>query len=1081
MSDEEIRKQEEELKRLQEEMDKEEAEMKQMEEEIRQQEEAIRIEEERLQKEIEEEERKAREEEERHRLKVEQLQKETEEEERKAREEAERLKKEAERKAREEAERKAREEAERKAKEEAERKAREEAERKAKEEAERKAKEEAERKAREEAERKAREEAERKAKEEAERKAKEEAERKAREEEERKAREEAERKAREEEEKIKLEEERFRKESEEEERKMREEEERLNKEAEKLQKELEEERESKEEFIPLDEGEKKDTLNIDSLCEGLPANPNVVRRIKARGKTHVGKAGIYGNLKKEDMKTEYIEPETKPTQPEVGKGFTITMNGGSKLPTKMNPLMAEVQAKRAAKVGRASFSVKPSIISKPELKKVSPSTSPGLADDSFLAQQTFSNEVDGMNTSMNYEKMVRVSGKFFMKWRIIELKPEYLNSGDVFIIDKVDKIYVWIGKDSSRLKRTKVCDAANTIKHDERQGRCEIIQVNQGKEDEEFWKALGGKNDNIVKAEPNQDDLEDKDCTDELYLLGEKKDNWDEAEIVNCSKGKMAHNILLPWKVYVYDGGNDVYLWIGTKASSTLRKSAKVVAQQIFDKKQRSPIAQLIRITQQTEPVIFKEKFAATQGSVETVHNPDCSYTEAELNQSRDRAATVSLSRPTKPLIKPVPKWNVPVEEEKMTFDIRELLGIPDDSIVLQPSKDFIIQGGTIKVYVIVDTQKEAIPESMYGEFYSENDYIIDYKDPKEEIKFFYWQGKHTSIKSKGKTSMLVSDLSKKKGASTIRVPQGEEPHAFMQLFEDKYLIHIGNYFDREKHQATERIYQVSNTMFENTCEYTVQREFNKEFINSSCSYIYVNTEGVKIWKGKYANENNRKVAEEAAKRIDQRPATILDEKDGKILFNEVKHFDNNYTVVMPKSYHLILEKMHVKTKQNTFFTCQRFKEPTLLTCEKGIYLMVTQLKKDCIMPYLNTVHEYLEKLNGKYCGIDVPEVYVIHSLKHIPKEVVTIIHGFEKSSLKEMDIENDPQNIITFKDLWNIINKKYTYEELLQRPIYLDKTKLETYLSDEEFAKVFKRSRSDYNKMKKFEKEQLKKQHKLF
>ena len=47
------------------------------------------------------------------------------------------------------------------------------------------------------------------------------------------------------------------------------------------------------------------------------------------------------------------------------------------------------------------------------------------------------------------------------------------------MIDKVDKIYVWIGKDCARLKRSKVCDAANTIKHDERGGKCEVIQVLQ--------------------------------------------------------------------------------------------------------------------------------------------------------------------------------------------------------------------------------------------------------------------------------------------------------------------------------------------------------------------------------------------------------------------------------------------------------------------------------------------------------------------------------------------------------------------------------------------------------------------------
>ena len=110
-----------------------------------------------------------------------------------------------------------------------------------------------------------------------------------------------------------------------------------------------------------------------------------------------------------------------------------------------------------------------------------------------------------------------------------------------------------------------------------------------------------------------------------------------------------------------------------------------------------------------------------------------------------------------------------------------------------------------------------------------------------------------------------------------------------------------------------------------------------------------------------------------------------------------------------------------------------------------------------------------------------IPEIYVIHSLKHLPKELVSILHGYEKGALKMSDIENDPKEIIKFNELWEILNKKYTYEELLKRPIYLDKTKLESYLSDEEFEKIFKIKREDYLAKRPFERDMLKKQVKLF
>ncbi|ELP90809.1 villin, putative [Entamoeba invadens IP1] len=827
-------------------------------------------------------------------------------------------------------------------------------------------------------------------------------------------------------------------------------------------------------------------IDLDQLIsEAAPQPTHIVRRV-TKVKGHAAKAGINGNLKREEIKKEEIQTtdtndidftisSIKATSPKLATqgGFSLTITAGA-VPKKMNPLMEEMQAKRS-RTGRASFSVKPSFKHTNTSKENSPSVSPALIDDPLYANVTFSNETDGLNTNVNYAKMVRVSGKMYMKWRVIDKSPDALNSGDAFMVDTVDKIYVWIGKDCNRLKRTKACDAANTIKHNERQGKCEIFQVQQGKEDEAFWTALGGKNENIKIADAKQDDTEDKIADDELFLLDEKKNDWDVAEIVNCTRGKMTHNLLYPWKIYVYDALTEVYVWVGPKSSQTLRKILKPVVDKIFESKQRPACAQIMRITQQTEPVLFKEKFAQTQGTLTVIHNKDCSYSEEEINKSRQHSQTVSLSKPT-------PKYGQKKEEkeEELQIDVREILGIPDDSIVLQPSKDFIIQGGAIRVFIVIDAQKEEIPVEKHGEFYSANDYIITYKDPKDEQKMFFWQGKDTSIKSRGTTSILVTSMSKSLGASTTRVPQGEEPHAFMQLFENKYLIHIGDYQNHEELRKTERLYQVSNTMYENTCEYTVQREMNKELIHSSSTYIYSTADELKVWRGKYASEKNFETAMEAVKRVDAREPTILSEAKGDFLFTE-KPFALNFGRVQPKCFSLVYEKPQIRAKPMHHFTYQRLKEITLFTCENGIYLLVTQLKKDALTPYIAMIKEYENKVKDNYFGGKVPPIFVVHSLKHVPKEIAAITHGFVKGAMKGVDVENDPKEIITFDSLWDILNKKYTYEELLKRPTYLDKTKLETYLSDEDFEKVFKMKRDQFLAKKPFQQDPLKKEVKLF
>ncbi|KAL7713857.1 Villin [Entamoeba marina] len=1097
--EEKERLEKEEAERLEKErLEKEEAERLEKEEAERlEKEEAERLEKERLEKEEAERIEKERlEKEEAERLEkeeVERLEKERLEKERLEKEEAERLEKE--RLEKEEAERL---EKERLEKEEAERleKERLEKERLEKEEAERLEKERLEKEEAEriEKERLEKEEAERIEKEEKKLKEEEEKMAKELEEEERQLREEEER-IKQEEEEMRLEEERIKQEEEE----MKLEEERIKQEEEEMRLEEEKSKEKtiqeietdkiqleevkldsvevkevitnevllKEEMVEemdqkiieesSEDSKSKNTVNnaLDILCTDAAARPVVVKRLRGRARTHVGKATVFGGLRSDQMKTEYIEP-TQPINPMMQpfnpmQGLKPGLNGKITKPTAVNPLIAEMQNRRL-EIGK-----------KPVRER---SLSPAVDD--------------GIISSLNYKKVVRVSGKYYMKWRIIN-DDVPLNSGDVYLIDNIDKIYVWIGKDSSRLKRTKVCDAANTIKHTERQGKCDVVQILQGREDEAFWMSAGKRE--IVAPTPKQDEEEDKSFAGELYLIDTNKDG-DAAEIVETTTGKIGHS-MYPWKVYVFDCENEVYLWVGSKAPQELRKNARVVAKDIFDSKKRSDISKLIRVTQQTEPVLFKEKFANTQGKVEVVHNPECSYSQEELEEKRkpsDLGSRPKISRKTfsaSPSPEKGYKHNNE-EEESLTIDLREMLGIPDDSIVLQESKDFIIQGGSVKIYIVVDGQKQVVSPEFHGQFYSMNDYIIDYQDPKEELIVFYWQGKDTSIKSRGKTSVLTSNLTRQTGAKSIRVPQGEEPHAFMQLFEDKYIVHIGNFFEREEHQKTERLYQVSNTISENTCEYTVQRELSKNLLHSASTYLYITENCFKLWRGKHATDKNYEVAKEAAIVISSQPFTEMNEKSGDKLFDEVT-FDLDFTILQPKCYQLILEKNNLRTKLMKHIHYNRFKLPTVFCCQLGIYLFVVQQKKDALMPYLQLIHDYREKVKDNYSGIKVPPITVIHSLKHVPLEIASILHGFDRKSLKGCDLITEGEDIIDFDKLWNIINSKYSYEELCKRPIYLDKTKLESYLNEEEFQRVFNIKREVFYSKRPFERDILKKQHKLF
>lgn len=59
----------------------------------------------------------------------------------------------------------------------------------------------------------------------------------------------------------------------------------------------------------------------------------------------------------------------------------------------------------------------------------------------------------------------------------IELSSRSLNTGDVYILDTFDKLYLWHGAKANRMEKAKGIDVATRIKDKERNTRATIIEI----------------------------------------------------------------------------------------------------------------------------------------------------------------------------------------------------------------------------------------------------------------------------------------------------------------------------------------------------------------------------------------------------------------------------------------------------------------------------------------------------------------------------------------------------------------------------------------------------------------------------
>jgi len=174
-------------------------------------------------------------------------------------------------------------------------------------------------------------------------------------------------------------------------------------------------------------------------------------------------------------------------------------------------------------------------------------------------------------------RLLWLKGKKNIRVREVEKKAGSLNSGDVFILDAGLKLYQWNGKAAGPFEKNRAAQLTRKF-DDERDGKPEVIVMEEGNEDATFWKELGGKG--AVKSAEEAGKDEDWE-TDTRNILHKFSDESGTLKFDKIAEGNAVKKSLLNTKDgYVLDGGHHIYVWLGKGASVNERKYAMQYAQE---------------------------------------------------------------------------------------------------------------------------------------------------------------------------------------------------------------------------------------------------------------------------------------------------------------------------------------------------------------------------------------------------------------------------------------------------------------------------------------------------------------------
>ncbi|KAF6102467.1 capping actin protein, gelsolin like [Phyllostomus discolor] len=192
------------------------------------------------------------------------------------------------------------------------------------------------------------------------------------------------------------------------------------------------------------------------------------------------------------------------------------------------------------------------------------------------------------------KKLYQVKGKKNIRATERALSWDSFNTGDCFILDLGQNIFVWCGGKSNILERNKA----------------QVEIITDGEEPAEMIQVLGAK-PALKEGNPEEDLTADQTNAQAaaLYKVSDATGQMHLTKVADSSP--FALDLLIPDDCFVLDNGlcGKIYIWKGRKANEKERQAALQVAEDFISRMRYAPNTQVEILPQGRESPIFKQFF----------------------------------------------------------------------------------------------------------------------------------------------------------------------------------------------------------------------------------------------------------------------------------------------------------------------------------------------------------------------------------------------------------------------------------------------------------------------------------------
>ncbi|KAM7080883.1 macrophage-capping protein isoform 2-T2 [Ciconia maguari] len=190
-------------------------------------------------------------------------------------------------------------------------------------------------------------------------------------------------------------------------------------------------------------------------------------------------------------------------------------------------------------------------------------------------------------------KLYQVKGRKNIRASERGLSWASFNTGDCFILDLGETLFVWCGARCNVLERSRAQELATAIRDGERGGKARLEIVADGEEPPEMLQVLGPK-PTLQEGSPEEDVVADQKNAGAaiLYKVSDATGRMDLSQVAASSP--FSQSLLCSDDCFVLDNGagGKVYVWKGRKANEQERQAALKVAEEVIARMGYSPQTQ---------------------------------------------------------------------------------------------------------------------------------------------------------------------------------------------------------------------------------------------------------------------------------------------------------------------------------------------------------------------------------------------------------------------------------------------------------------------------------------------------------